>query len=104
MLHNLKGTRRFGDMMMMTTTTAIIIVETMYVGMNFRFFNKYTLMLVSETSRNALFLKTITKMHCSIVGFFVSYQYFSKNHHMSEVALTLSEFSHSIHIDFNTTL
>ena len=33
-LHNLKGTHRFGDMMM-TTTTAIIIVETMYVALDF---------------------------------------------------------------------
>ena len=56
-------------------TTAIIIAETMFVGLTLRFFNKYSLMLVSETSRNALFLKTITKIHCSIVGF---YQYFSK--------------------------
>ena len=88
---------------MTTTTMAIIIVETMYVGLTLMFLNKYSMMLVSETSSNALFLKTITKIHCSIVGFCFSYQYFLKNHQVSEVALTLSKLSQSTHIDFKTT-
>ena len=79
-LHNSKGARRFGDMMMTTTTTAIIVVETMYVGLTLSFLSKYSLMLVSEMSLNALFFKTITKIHCSIVGFCLSYQYFFENH------------------------
>ena len=33
-------------------------------------------MIVSETSRNALFLKALTKIYCLIVGFFFSYEDF----------------------------
>ena len=75
-LHNSNGTPRFGDKMTTTTAAIIIVVETMYVGLTLWLFNKYSLMLVSETSRNALLLKTITKFHCLLVGLCFSYQYF----------------------------
>ena len=69
---------------LVTTKTAIIIVETMYVCVTLRFFNKNSLMLVSETSWNALFLKNNNQSFFALVTniFF--------NHRVSEVALTLS--------------